>query len=92
MVKRNKRIAIFTKDAMALIVLGAILLTIVPIGHVVVGGQRPTEIVDQAAGESGSASTSKRDEGRRLFRKETFGATAGPVKPATAEHRHALAG
>jgi hypothetical protein len=49
------------------------LLTIVPIGHVVVSGQRPTEIADQAVSERGSPSTSKRNEGRRLFRKETFG-------------------
>jgi cytochrome c peroxidase len=54
-------------------VAGAVLLTIGPVGHVVISGQQPTEIVDQAVGESGSPSTSKRSEGQRLFRKETFG-------------------
>src|SRR5688500_2209911 len=59
--------------ATVLIVSGAVLLTIVPIGHVVVARQRPVQIVDQAVNESGSASTSKHNEGRRLFEKETFG-------------------
>jgi len=70
--KRNTRRANSAKAATVLIVSGTVLLTIVPIGHVVVSGQRPTEIVDQAVDES-SPSTSKRNEGRRLFRKETFG-------------------
>ena len=71
--KRNTRSANSGKAATVLIVSGAVLLTIVPIGHVVLSGQRPTEIVDQAVGESGSPSTSTRNEARRLFRKETFG-------------------
>ena len=69
--QRTERV--FSKSRNSLIVSGAVLLTIVPIGHVVVSGQRAMEIVDQAAGESGSTSASKRNEGRRLFRKETFG-------------------
>src|SRR5262245_42160568 len=73
MMKRNTRRANSATAATALIVSGAVLLTIAPIGHVVVSGQRPTEIVDQAVSESGSPSASKRNEGRRLFRKETFG-------------------
>ena len=72
MMKRNTRSANSAKAATVLIVSGAVLLTIVPIGHVVVSGQRPTEIVDQAVDESDSPSTSKHNESRRLFRKETF--------------------
>ena len=73
MMKRNIRTANSAKAATTLVVSGAVLLTIVPFRHIVVSGQRPTEIVDQAVGESGSPSTSKRHEGRRLFQKETFG-------------------
>ena len=51
MMKRNTRSANSGKAATVLVVSGAVLLTIVPIGHVVLSGQRPTEIVDQAVGE-----------------------------------------
>src|SRR5688500_12127643 len=84
--------------ATVLIVSGAVLLTIVPIGHVVVARQRPVQIVDQAVNESGSASTSKHNEGRRLFRKETFGGNGrtcetchsretGTISPADVQNR-----
>jgi hypothetical protein len=56
-----------------LIVSVAAVLTIVASGHVVVRGERPLTISDATAGENGLASTTGQDEGRRLFRKETFG-------------------
>jgi hypothetical protein len=86
MMKRNPWSASSAKVATVLITSGAILLTIVPIGHVVVSGQRPMEIVDQAVGESGSPSASKSNEGQRLFRKETFGGNG-----RTCETCHSLA-
>ena len=72
MMKRNTRSANSANAVTVLLVSGAVLLTIVPIGHVVVSGQ-PTGIGDQASGEKVSPSTSQRSEGRRLFRTETFG-------------------
>jgi cytochrome c peroxidase len=72
MMKRNTRRAHSAK-APILIVSGAALLTTLLTGHAVVSGQRRMEIVDQAADESGSLSATRRNEGRRLFRKETFG-------------------
>ena len=70
---RNTRSASSAKAATVLIASGAVLLTIVPIGYVAVAGQQPMQVVDQAVDERGAPSTSKRDEGRRLFQKETFG-------------------
>jgi hypothetical protein len=96
--ERNRPSASSAIAARVLIVSGAVLLTIVPIGHVVVARQRPIQIVDQAVDESGSASTSRHDEGRRLFRKETFGGNGrtcetchsretGTISPADVQNR-----
>ena len=56
------------------LVIGAALLTIAPIAQVVVGGRAPIEgprgSSDQ---ESAVLATNANDEGRRLFRRETFG-------------------
>jgi hypothetical protein len=56
------------------LVIGAALLTIAPIGHVVVGGR---EAIESPRGSSGQESavlvSNANDEGERLFRKETFG-------------------
>ena len=58
-----------------LILAGTTLLMIAPIGNVVVGGKDSAENTDQKAlaSQDGSASMTRRNEGRRLFRKETFG-------------------
>ena len=77
MVKSNERIGSSRKTTTALIVAGATLLMIAPIGNVIVGGQDPRGTVDlrssELARQEGSASRTRGDEGRRLFRKETFG-------------------
>jgi hypothetical protein len=56
-----------------LVVLGAALLMVVAPGSVVVTGQQPMTVGEGTAGENGLAASSKRNEGRRLFRVETFG-------------------
>ncbi len=60
-----------------LILAGTTLLMIAPIGNVVVGGKGAADNGDQTAkalaSQDGSASMTRRNEGRRLFRKETFG-------------------
>jgi len=71
----------------ALVLLAAALLMIAPTGDVTVGGQ-----------EAGLASTTAMDEGRRLFRKETFGGNgrtcetchsrnSGTISPAEVQER-----
>jgi hypothetical protein len=56
------------------LLIGAALLTIGPIGHVAVGGHEVTERRHDSSGQESTALASKADdEGRRLFRKETFG-------------------
>lgn len=57
----------------ALKVLGAASLTIVALGNVVVGGQQSMTKGGKTGSENGVASTDEGKEGRRLFRKETFG-------------------
>jgi cytochrome c peroxidase len=53
------------------LVIGTTLLTMAPIGHAVVGGR---EAVENPLGQQSAAlASSGNDEGRRLFRKETFG-------------------
>ena len=69
MVKSNERIGSSRKTTTALILAGATLLMIVPIGNVIVSGQDP-EIQStgssELAGQGGSASRTTSDEGRRL--------------------------
>jgi cytochrome c peroxidase len=62
MIEGNERIGAARHATMAVILLGTALLMIAPIGDVSVGGQ-----------ERGLAGSAAADEGRRLFRKETFG-------------------
>ena len=57
----------------ALMVLGADILTMVALGNAVVGGQQSMTSVGKTGGEHTVASTNQGREGRRLFRKETFG-------------------
>jgi cytochrome c peroxidase len=76
MVKRNERIGSSRQTTTALILAGATLLMVAPIGNVIVSGQDPRDTVDLRS--SGLAprrfgASTTRDEGRRLFRKETFG-------------------
>ena len=77
MVNGNERIGSSRKTTTALILAGVTVLMIVPIGNVIVTGQDPRDTVDVSsralAGQGGSASKATHDEGRRLFRKETFG-------------------
>lgn len=55
------------------IVLSTALLAAMSLGQVIVGGQQAADGVGESSVDSRSTSMSKRDEGRRLFRKETFG-------------------
>jgi len=71
MINSNGRNGSSQKTTTALILVASTFLTIVSIGHVAVVGQQTADVVGQSSGEEGSAS--KRNEGRRLFRKETFG-------------------
>jgi cytochrome c peroxidase len=68
--KRNPRRTVPTTT---LIVFGAAMLAIVVLGRVVVVGQQRSISVEKTADENGLASTTKRNEGARLFRTETFG-------------------
>ena len=70
MVNSNKRSRSSRKTTITQIVLGAILVTIAPIGDSAVVKQLASA-VDRPAGERSTPST--RHEGERLFRKETFG-------------------
>ena len=60
-----------TTTTAASILVATTFLTIVSIGHIVVVGQPAADIMGQSSGEESPAS--KRKEGRRLFREETFG-------------------
>lgn len=62
-----------TRTTTSSLVFKAAVLTIVALGHVVVGGQDPGTIADTTARENRPASTNEQREGERLFRKETFG-------------------
>ena len=56
------------------LMIGTALLTMAPLGDVGVGGREPTGGPQASSGQESSALRSKsNDEGRRLFRKETFG-------------------
>ena len=54
-------------------VLSTALLTAMSLGQVIVGGQQTADGVGESSVDSRSTLTSERDEGRRLFQKETFG-------------------
>ena len=71
MIKSSERIGSSRTTTTAFILMASTLLTIGSIGHVVVVGQQAADIMGQSAGEENPAA--KRQEGRRLFRKETFG-------------------
>ena len=73
MMKRYLRSRSSRRTTTALMVFNAAFLTIVAIGHVVVGGQDPGTIGDTTARQNRPASTNEQHEGERLFRKETFG-------------------
>ena len=70
MMKRIARSPSFARPV--LIVLGAAALTIMAPGQIVVGGPAPA-IGNSPSGENGPGPASEESEGRRLFRKETFG-------------------
>jgi len=71
MMKRNARSALSARLTTALMaVTGALTIAL---GDVVIGGQQSTTRGSQTADEHGLASTDAGNEGRRLFRKETFG-------------------
>ncbi len=85
-----------------LILAGTTLLMIAPIGNVIVGGKDAGGTGDQTAkalaSQGGSASMTRRNEGRRLFRNETFGGNGrtcetchsrrtGTVSPAEVQER-----
>jgi len=56
------------------LLIGAMLLTLAPIGPVVVRGRQATESPQRSSDhESAALVSNAKDEGRRLFRKETFG-------------------
>jgi cytochrome c peroxidase len=55
------------------LVLATALLTGLPIGHVAVGGRQTVGVVDAVFAQNSSPLASKRDQGQRLFKKETFG-------------------
>jgi cytochrome c peroxidase len=73
MMKRNPRSALSASLTTALMVVAGAVLTMVAVADVVVGGQQSTISGRQTADEHGLASTDAGNEGRRLFRKETFG-------------------
>ena len=98
--KRNARTASSGRPIPTLIVLSAAVLMSVALGHVVVTGQRPTMLGDETVGENRLASTAERNEGRRLFRQETFGGngrtcetchsrSTGTLSPADVQKRFA---
>jgi hypothetical protein len=101
MVNGNERIGSSRKTTTALMLAGATVLMIAPIGNVIISGQDPRDTIDsnssQLAGQGGSASRTT-DEGRRLFRKETFGGNgrtcetchsknSGTISPADVQER-----
>jgi cytochrome c peroxidase len=55
------------------VAIATVLLTALPIGHVVVGGRQAVQTSDQSSDEDKAAFASHQNEGQRLFRKETFG-------------------
>jgi cytochrome c peroxidase len=77
MMERNERVESSRMFATAAILAGTTLLMIAPIGDIAVGGQDRADTVDltsrELASQSGPASMTRSNEGRRLFRKETFG-------------------
>ena len=63
---------VFLSRKAARVLTGMTLLTVLPLGHVLVG-ERKVVAGDQSPGQESSAFASKPTEGERLFRKETFG-------------------
>jgi cytochrome c peroxidase len=102
MIECNKRVGFSRMFATAVILAGTTLLMIAPMGDVIVGEQDATGTAEltsrELAGTGGSTAMTTRDEGRRLFRKETFGGngrtcetchtkSTGTVSPADVQER-----
>jgi hypothetical protein len=69
---RKTRVRFFS-GVVAPTMIGTALLTVVPGAHVVIGGGPAAQRLQESSGQASAAPASEQTEGRRLFRKETFG-------------------